>query len=245
MYVFNVALHIICMLYIFSPLLYIIWIPITFHWWHLAHHFFTPLTKKNRTLPTKSSEILILKAHQTFAFFHGVTLFRAGVLFAPPPSGFSCATAKRRKTESSYLVMFSKYSFRTFQQKSCWARSGHQRQFVELTSEKFAIPPDLEFSTDQFPLWSFLSGYHYVQFVYLSIFISVTWGRVRFVICALQAYGKILKCVLLWVNESKPPNSFWIYDRLFHLRWSSCHLLTGASGKVTWCHMRSSIVHCQ
>ena len=51
--------------------------------------------------------------------------------------------------------MFSKYSFRTFQQKSCWARSGHQRQFVEPTSEKFAIPPDLEFSTDQFPLWSF------------------------------------------------------------------------------------------
>ena len=44
----------------------------------------------------------------------------------------------------------------------------------------------------------------------------MTWGQVRFVIFTLQAYGKILKCALLRVNESKPPNSFRIMtDYLF------------------------------
>ena len=43
-----------------------------------------------------------------------------------------------------------------------------------------------------------------------TICISVTWGQVRFMIFTLQAYGKILKCAKLRVNESKPPNSFRI-----------------------------------
>ena len=38
----------------------------------------------------------------------------------------------------------------------------------------------------------------------------MTWGQVRFMIFTLQAYGKILKCALLRVNESKPLNLFWI-----------------------------------
>ena len=42
-----------------------------------------------------------------------LTLFGAGGGFWAP-SGFSCAIAKRRKIESSYLVNFSRHSLRTF-----------------------------------------------------------------------------------------------------------------------------------
>ena len=49
-------------------------------------------------------------------------------------------------------------------------------------------------------------------FVYLRICISVTWGQARIVTFSLQAYGKILKCLLLRVNESKPHNSFSIME---------------------------------
>ena len=53
-----------------------------------------------------------------------------------------------------------------------------------------------------------------MQFVYLRIFISVTRGQARLVTITLKAYEKILKCVLLRVNESKPPNSFSIMEYL-------------------------------
>ena len=65
------------------------------------------------------------------------------------PSGFSCAFVKRRKIESSYLVTFSKHSLRTFWRKNLpgQVRSGHRRRFVDPTSEKFAVTPELEFFT--------------------------------------------------------------------------------------------------
>ena len=59
-----------------------------------------------------------------------------GGLFAPRPSGFSCAIAKRRKTESSYLVTFSKHSLRTFLQKSYWVKSGQVTRGDLLTQPK-------------------------------------------------------------------------------------------------------------
>ena len=40
------------------------------------------------------------------------------------------------------------------------------------------------------------------------------WRQARFVTFTLQAYGKILECLLLCVNESKPPNSFSIMEDL-------------------------------
>ena len=94
--------------------------------------------------------------------------------FFGPPSGFSCATAKRRKTESSYLLTFSKHSLRTFWHKKSPGQvmSGHKRQFVDPTSEKFAILPELEFFTDRF-LFIFSLGYN-TQFVYLKSCIYVT-----------------------------------------------------------------------
>ena len=45
-----------------------------------------------------------------------LTLAIRGGAFSAP-SGFSCVIGKRGKTESPYLVTFSKYSLRTFWQK--------------------------------------------------------------------------------------------------------------------------------
>ena len=135
-----------------------------------------------------------------------------GGLLAPSPLRFflcHCQTPEDRKL---ILADF----FQTFiahiltKKLPGQVRSGYQRWFVDPTSEKFAIPPELEFFTDKFPLFRFSSGYHHAQFVYFRICISATWGQVRFVIFTSQAYGKILKCALLRVNESKPPNSFRI-----------------------------------
>ena len=86
-----------------------------------------------------------------------LTLFRAGGGGFKAPSGFSFAIAKRPKAESSYLVTFPNFSLRIFHKKKMpgQVRSGHQRRFVDPTSEKFAITPELEFLTEQFLLCRF------------------------------------------------------------------------------------------
>ena len=74
------------------------------------------------------------------------------------PSGFSCAIAKRRKTESSYSVTFPKHSCIAHiltKKMPGQVRSGHQRRIVDPTKEKFAITPELEFLTDRFLLLRF------------------------------------------------------------------------------------------
>ena len=48
--------------------------------------------------------------------------------------------------------------------------------------------------------------------LYISEFLYLTSGQARLVIFILQAYGKILECLLLRVSESKPPNSFSIME---------------------------------
>ena len=44
----------------------------------------------------------------------------------------------------------------------------------------------------------------------------MTWGQARLVTFTLQTYLKILKCLLLRVNESKPPNSVSIVEDYFN-----------------------------
>ena len=94
-----------------------------------------------------------------------------------PPSGFSCVIAKRRKIESSYLVTFSKLSMRTFRQKKLLGqvRSGHQRRFVDPTSEKFVIA--LSFSRINFLSSGFNKGTT-MHNLYISEFVY-PWPEVR------------------------------------------------------------------
>ena len=134
--------------------------------------------------------------------------------------------AKRRKIFSSYLVIFPNYSLRTFQKK--WpgqVSSGHQSGLVDPTSEKLALTSQLELFTERFPLLGYSLQYQYVKFVYLRNCISVTWGQVKVVTFTLQNYGKIIKCVLLRVNESKSPSSFRI---------TSDYLICNDPGSIYW-----------
>ena len=68
------------------------------------------------------------------------TFYLSGVSLSPgggpyrPPSGFSCAIAKRHKIISSYLVTFPSFSLRTFQ-KNGRVRSGQG------TRAGFLTPP--------------------------------------------------------------------------------------------------------
>ena len=115
------------------------------------------------------------------------------------------------KTFSSSLVTFPNYSLRTFQKKT--AGSGQVRspeRVLTPPQKKFAIISELEFSIERFLLFRYSLQYQYVQFEYLGNCISVTWGQARVMQFALQAHGKIMKCFLLRVSESKPPNSFRI-----------------------------------
>ena len=82
-------------------------------------------------------------------------------------------------------------------------RSGHQSVVVHSASEKFAIMLELEFFHGANS--SFL-GLHYSNSIctyvaYLRIFTPVTWGQARLVTFTSEAYGQILKCLLLLVNE--------------------------------------------
>ena len=74
--------------------------------------------------------------YMRFNLLAPITLFRAGGGLTGPPSGFSCAIAKRRKIFSSYLVTLPNYSLRTSQKEKLpgQARSGHQSRFVDPTS---------------------------------------------------------------------------------------------------------------
>ena len=63
----------------------------------------------------------------------------------------------------------------------------------------------------------------------------MTWGQGRVVTFTLQAYGKILQCILLRVNESNPPNCF---------RSMTYYLICNDPGGISWqgtgkSHLRS------
>ena len=129
---------------------------------------------------------------------------------------FYCAIAKQRQTFSSYLMTFPHYSLRTFQQKkkkTCRARLGqviNQSEFSDPTSEKFVITSELVFHGMISSLQALITVPVCV------IFISQNSWHIRDLrsgqrgIISLQANGKIMRCVLLRVNEANPPNSFRI-----------------------------------
>ena len=65
------------------------------------------------------------------------------------------------------------------------------------------------------------------------------WRQARFVTFTLQAYGKILKCLLLRVSESKPPNSFSIMEDYVNGNDAGAAYWQGhreKSSEVTWRH---------
>ena len=169
-----------------------------------------------------------------------LTLFLAGGGHKRPPSVFSRAIAKRRKIETWNSGDFSYTFIAHILVKKKNAGSGHQRRFLDPTSKMFAITPQLEILMIQFLLFRFWLVYQYVQFVYLRIFISVTWGQVRLVTFTLQAYGKIFKCVLLRIEESEPPNYFinmtyyHICDDPGAIRWQEHR---DRSSEVMWRHI--------
>ena len=68
-----------------------------------------------------------------------------------PPQVFLRAIPKRLEISSSYLVTFPKYSLPASGKKV--AGSGHQSKFVDPTSEKFAVMPEVEFFMVQFHLF--------------------------------------------------------------------------------------------
>ena len=134
------------------------------------------------------------------------------------PSGFSCVIAKRRNTESLYSVTSPKHSLCTFWQKKN-AGSGQVRSpeavcwlhLRKVCNHGRARVFDWSISSLQVlvrvPLCAICR--YISEFLYL-------WPEVRpdswVVTFTLQAYGKILKCLLFRVNESKPPNPFSIMN---------------------------------
>ena len=89
--------------------------------------------------------------------------------------------------------------------------SGHQNGFVDPTSEKFAITSELEFFTERFlsSLQVFITAPVYVICVSQKFNIcDLRAGQSRYLYIDILAYGKIMKCVLLQGNESKPLHSY-------------------------------------
>ena len=83
-----------------------------------------------------------------------------------------------------------------------------------------------------------------MQFVFLIICISVTWGQVRFVSLHYKpTYGENIEMRFALSKRVKTIQFFQDYGRLSHLWWSRCHLLTRGSEKVIRGHVRSSIVY--
>ena len=66
-----------------------------------------------------------------------------GGLSLRPPSGFSCAIAKRLKIFSSYLVTFPSYSLRIIHKKKCRVRSG------QVTRAGLVTPPQKSLQSRQ------------------------------------------------------------------------------------------------
>ena len=172
-----------------------------------------------------------------------LTLFRAGGGFSAP-SGFSCAIAKLRKIESSYLAGFLAFIAHILTKKS----PGQVR------SPEAIYWPHLRKVCDHARARVFRGSicslqifirYHHAQFVYLRICKSVTWGQVRFVIFTLQVYEENIEMRPTLSKWVKTTQFFQNYDGLSHLWWSRCHLLTGTPEKVIWGHVRSSVVYCQ
>ena len=105
-------------------------------------------------------------------FTYSLTLFRAGR--RKGPSGFLCHCQTLQDMQVILGVTFPKYSLRSFQQKtmpsqvkSGQVRSGHQGEFVDSMSVKFAIPSELVF----FFSWRYFlsSGLHYSTSTYICV----------------------------------------------------------------------------
>ena len=166
----------------------------------------------------------------------------------PPPFRFllcHCQIPQDRKF--TLVEFFLTFIAHILAKKSCRVMSG------QVTSGDLLTPPQkslqsrkshsispIDFLSSGFQRANTMHNLLISEFVYL-------WPEVRSHSWSVhyKPMGKIFKCALLWVNESKIPPFFQSHDGLSHLWWSRCHLLTAALGKDIWSHVRSSVVYCQ